>query len=145
MSKFSSYPSVVKITTRGENDIVDITWHLNALIEKSGIDDGLINVIVPGATGAITTIEYEPGLLQDFPDLMEKLVPKNHQFQHNERNYDDNGHSHCRASLIGPSLTLNFKQKRLVTGTWQQVVFLEFDTRSRERILDIMIIGVCHD
>ncbi|MHA1451082.1 MAG: secondary thiamine-phosphate synthase enzyme YjbQ, partial [Candidatus Hodarchaeales archaeon] len=114
---------------------------IQKVITKSKIKNGILNIVCPGATGAITTIEHESGLLEDFPIIMEKLVPKKHSYQHNRRNYDDNGHSHCRAAVIGPSLTLNFKDGRLITGTWQQCVFLEFDTRSRSRHLDIMIIG----
>lgn len=136
-----AFPREIQFSTKGENDIVDITDNLQEVIYESKLKDGIINVFCPGATGAITTIEHESGLLKDFPDLMERIIPKNRDYDHNRRNNDDNGHSHCRAAVIGPSLTLNFKNGKLITGTWQQCVFLEFDTRSRSRRLDIMILG----
>ncbi|MHA2296568.1 MAG: secondary thiamine-phosphate synthase enzyme YjbQ [Candidatus Hodarchaeales archaeon] len=142
---YSSYHSNLKFSTRGENDIVDITRFVQEVISKSKLIDGIINIVVPGATGAITTIEHEPGLLMDFPEFMEKIAPKRKEYHHNKRNFDDNGHSHLRASLIGSSLTLNFKNNQLVVGTWQQVVFIEFDTRSRNRHLDLMLIGLKND
>jgi len=96
---------------------------------------------VPGATGAVTTIEYEPGLLKDLPAILERISPKGMEYEHELRWHDGNGHSHCRASILGPSLTVPFVDKKLTLGTWQQIVFVELDVRSRNRKLIVQIIG----
>jgi secondary thiamine-phosphate synthase enzyme len=96
---------------------------------------------VPGSTGAITTLEYEPGLVEDMKEFLERAVPKDHHYHHEQRWHDKNGHSHIRASLVGPSLTVPFRDRRLMLGTWQQIVFLDFDVRPRERELIVQITG----
>ncbi len=131
----------LSIHTSGEGEIVDITADVaNALVE-TGLKNGIITVFVPGSTGALTTIEYESGLLQDLPNLLERIAPKNVVYEHERRWHDGNGHSHVRASLIGPSLTVPFTNGRLTMGTWQQIVFIELDVRSRVRNLILQIIG----
>ena len=131
----------LSIHTSGEGEIVDITADVaNALVE-TGLKNGIITVFVPGSTGALTTIEYESGLLQDLPNLLERIAPKNVVYEHERRWHDGNGHSHVRASLIGPSLTVPFTNERLTMGTWQQIVFIELDVRSRVRNLILQIIG----
>ena len=127
--------------TRGENDIIDMTNDITQALNTSRVNNGTVTIFVPGATGAITTIEYEPGLLMDLPNTLEKIAPKNILYEHEKRWHDGNGHSHVRASLIGPSLTVPFADGKLTLGTWQQIVFLELDVRSRRRKIILQIIG----
>jgi len=131
----------IALKTRGEVDMVDITAKVESIIKESQIENGTVTVFVPGSTAAVTTIEYEPGLLMDFPALLEKIAPRNIVYEHEKRWHDGNGHSHVRASLLGPSLTVPIKDGRLTLGTWQQLVLVELDTRSRSRELIIQIIG----
>ena len=121
--------------------MVDITGQLAGSIRKAGLNDGIATIFVPGATGALTTIEYEPGLLEDFPTMLDRIAPRNGTYEHERRWHDGNGHSHVRASLIGPSITIPFENGRPTLGTWQQVVFVELDTRARSRELVIQIMG----
>ena len=132
----------IRFETRKENDIVRIDQKIHELLDELVPNgSGIVTVFCPGSTGSISTIEYEPGLIEDFPIILNKLIPKNNEYQHNSLNYDDNGHSHIRSTIIGPSLTIPFVQGRLTLGTWQQIIFLEFDTRGRSRRLEVMIIG----
>jgi secondary thiamine-phosphate synthase enzyme len=131
----------LRIQSRGENHIIDLTKGIEDAIRKSGARHGFITIFAEGSTAAITTIEYEPGLLKDFPEMLERLVPKNIPYEHQKRWRDDNGHSHLRASLIGPSLTIPFIDEKLTLGIWQQVVFVELDTRPRSRSLILQILG----
>jgi secondary thiamine-phosphate synthase enzyme len=131
----------INIETNGEVDIVDITEDIQKIINKSKIKDGIICVFVPGSTGTITTIEYEPGLMKDFPRALQKIASKEDHYDHHETWHDDNGHSHVRASLMGPSITTPVKNGKLIHGTWQQVVFVELDTRPRKRNLNVQIVG----
>jgi secondary thiamine-phosphate synthase enzyme len=131
----------LSLNTRGEQDIIDITGMVSEAVNESEVKDGVVTVFVPGATGALTTIEYEPGLLMDFPNMLERVAPKNQLYEHEKRWHDGNGHSHVRASLIGPSLTIPVVKGELTLGTWQQIVFLEMDVHSRRRTLILQIIG----
>ncbi len=131
----------IKISSKSENDIIDITEQVANAISESGISNGTITVFVSGSTGAITTIEYEPGLVNDFPDLLSRIAPDDINYEHEQRWHDGNGRSHVKASLVGPSLTVPFKDGQLLLGTWQQIVFLELDTRARTRNLVLQIIG----
>ena len=133
--------SEIKFNTRGAGDIVDITDELKKTVLESKIKSGTVVVFTPSATSGLTTLEYEPGLLKDLPQLMEKLVPSDRAYQHDETWHDGNGFSHLRSALIGPSLTIPFIDRELTLGTWQQVVFLEFDNRSRQRRLAVQIAG----
>ena len=130
-----------QIETRGENDVIDITGHTSKALEESKLEDGIVTVFISGSTAAITTIEYEPGLIQDFPRMLSRIVPKDIEYQHDNTWHDGNGHSHVKASLIGPSMTIPFKDGNLMLGTWQQIVLLETDTRPRERKIILQIIG----
>ncbi len=121
--------------------MVNITDQLARSVRDSKLKDGVATVFVPGSTGALTTVEYEPGLLQDFPDMLDRVAPRDIEYEHEKRWHDGNGHSHVRASLIGPSLTVPFEEGRLTLGTWQQIVFIELDTRSRSRQLIVQVIG----
>ncbi len=131
----------IKISSKSENDIIDITEQVAKAISESGISNGAITVFVSGSTGAITTIEYEPGLVNDFPDLLSRIAPDDINYEHEQRWHDGNGRSHVKASLVGPSLTVPFQDGELLLGTWQQIIFLELDTRARTRTLVLQIIG----
>ena len=131
----------IELSTNGYTDIRDITGELEALVQKGGIKNGIVTVFVPGSTGGLTTIEYEPGLVRDIPEILEKIAPIDGAYHHHNTWHDDNGSSHVRAALIGPSLTIPFSGKKLTLGTWQQVVFLDFDTRARSRRLVVQIMG----
>lgn len=131
----------IRVKTKGEDDIIDITKQTSKVIESSEIKNGIVTIFVSGSTAALTTIEYEPGLLSDFPKMLERVAPKNIDYGHEQRWHDGNGHSHVRASLLGPSLTIPFSNRNLMVGTWQQIVLLELDTRSRERNLVLQILG----
>jgi len=131
----------LSIRTRGEGDILDLTDAVADAVAETKLKNGIATVFVPGSTGALTTVEYEPGLLKDLPDTLERVAPKGLVYEHEKRWHDGNGHSHVRASLIGPSLTVPFVNGRLTLGTWQQIVFLELDVHSRSRNLIIQIIG----
>jgi len=131
----------IKISSKSENDIIDITEQVANAISESGISNGTITVFVSGSTGAITTIEYEPGLVNDFPEMLSRIAPDDINYEHEQRWHDGNGRSHVKASLVGPSLTVPFKDGQLLLGTWQQIVFLELDTRARTRNLVLQIIG----
>ena len=131
----------ISIKTRGETDIVNITDDLERVVTDSGLKSGIVTIFVPGSTGSLTTIEYEPGLLHDMSAAFERIAPKNASYEHDNRWHDGNGHSHVRASIIGSSLTVPFVKCKLTLGTWQQIIFIELDTRSRVRDLVIQIIG----
>jgi secondary thiamine-phosphate synthase enzyme len=131
----------LSIRTRGEGDILDVTDSVAEAVAETKLKNGIVTVFVPGSTGALTTIEYEPGLLKDFPDMLERIASKNLVYEHEKRWHDGNGHSHVRASLIGPSLTIPFSNGRLTLGTWQQIIFMELDVRSRARNLILQIMG----
>jgi len=127
--------------TKGENDILDITDEVIQAVNTTKLENGIVTIFIPGATGALTTIEFEPGLLIDLPNILEQIAPKNFLYEHEKRWHDGNGHSHVRASLIGPSITVPFVKGNLTLGTWQQIVFLELDARSRKRKIILQIIG----
>ena len=131
----------ISIHTKGEDDILDITDEVAESVVETKLRSGIVAVFVPGSAGALTTIEYEPGLLKDFPNMLERLAPKNLEYEHEKRWHDGNGHSHVRASLIGPSITVPFVNGRLTLGTWQQIIFIELDVQSRIRNLVLQIIG----
>ncbi len=128
-------------STEAEMDLVDITKDVGDILAETAVSDGIVTVFVPGSTGAVTTMEYEPGLVKDIKELFDKIAPSDHYYHHEERWHDKNGHSHVRASLIGPSVTIPFRDNRLMLGTWQQIVFFDFDVRARERELFVHIIG----
>jgi secondary thiamine-phosphate synthase enzyme len=132
---------MIQIESRAKNDMIDITDQTSKAIKESELKNGIITAFVSGSTAALTTIEYEPGLKYDFPQMLSRIVPKDIEYKHNNTWHDGNGHSHIRASLIGPSLTIPFKNGSLMLGTWQQIVLLEMDIRPRERNIILQIIG----
>ena len=131
----------LSINTKGEDDILDVTKDVAEAVVESRLRNGVVTIFVPGSTGALTTIEYEPGLLKDLPKILEHIAPKRLEYEHERRWHDGNGHSHVRASIIGPCLTVPFVNGRLTLGTWQQIVFLELDVHGRSRQLIMQIIG----
>ncbi|HLP47351.1 MAG TPA: secondary thiamine-phosphate synthase enzyme YjbQ [Candidatus Kapabacteria bacterium] len=131
----------IETNTLGRNEMVDITDDVRGIVDRSDITDGHVLIFVPGATGALSTIEYEPGLIADFPEMMEKMIPEKKYYHHNETWHDGNGHSHLRATLVGPSLTVPFENRRLILGTWQQIVFLEFDNKPHRRRIALQLMG----
>jgi len=133
--------SSIKFTDQGENDMIDITQAVENKIRDSKLNNGICNIFIAGATGGIIAIEFEPGLIKDFPTMLERIAPKNIDYAHHITWNDNNGHSHVRASLIGPSLTVPFIKGKLIHGTWQQLVFYECDTSKRNRTLYLTIIG----
>lgn len=127
--------------SQGFCDIIDITAKVQERIQKEKVRNGLATLFVSGSTAALTTIEYEPGLVQDLKELLEKLIPSNKKYHHDDRWGDDNGFSHLRASLFGPSLQIPVESGRLLLGTWQQIVLVDFDNRPRTREIMVQIIG----
>jgi len=128
-------------TTQGFCDVIDITDKVTAQVREGQITAGLLTLFVSGSTAALTTIEYEPGLVQDLKELVEKLISSDRRYHHDARWGDDNGFSHLRASLFAPSLQVPIEGGRLVLGTWQQIVLLDFDNRPRTREIVVQIIG----
>ncbi len=133
------YARELRFQTKGEIDLVDITHEVEKAIEESGIKNGQVLVFVPGATGAIVTIEHESGLLEDFKRTLRELVPKGRGYLHDR--IDDNAHSHLRATLLGASECFPVIDGRLVRGTWQQIFFVELDVRPRHRRVVVQVIG----
>lgn len=122
-------------------EIVDITAKVQNNLKNTSLNAGVVVVFVPGATGAVTTIEYEDGLVADLGDALQRIAPQDLDYAHNLRWHDGNGHSHIRASLLGPSLVVPFSGRKLMLGTWQQIVFLELDNRNRHRKVVVQIMG----
>ena len=131
----------ISLNTRGDADIHDITDQIERQVTQSGLKDGIITVFCPSATSALTTIEYESGALSDLQRLFDEIIPQNREYAHNARWHDGNGHSHVRAALLGPSLTIPFVGSKLTLGTWQQVIYVDFDVRPRQRQLVVQILG----
>lgn len=137
----STHNDTIAFETRGDCDMIDITQSVEKTVIESGLNTGICTVFCTGSTGSITTIEYEDGLLKDFPEAMERLAPKDLVYEHHLRWRDGNGHSHVRASILGPSLTVPFVNGKLTLGTWQQITFIDFDNKPRSRRLEVVLIG----
>ncbi|HDD66132.1 MAG TPA: YjbQ family protein [Nitrososphaeria archaeon] len=135
------YQEEIGIKTAGEGDIVDITGLVEAVVRRSGISDGVAHVFAIGSTAAISTMEYEPGLKRDLPEILERIAPKDLEYRHHLRWGDYNGHSHVRATILGPSLSVPVRGGRLVLGTWQQIIFIELDVRPRSRRIMVTVMG----
>jgi secondary thiamine-phosphate synthase enzyme len=131
----------IGFSSRGFHDMKDITEKVAEVLSLSRIQNGTLTVFVPGSTGGMTTIEYEPGLEQDFAEMMERIIPRNKSYHHDARWGDGNGFSHVRASLLGPFLTIPVADGQMTLGTWQQIVFIDFDNRPRKRKLVVQVMG----
>ncbi|MHC4780273.1 MAG: secondary thiamine-phosphate synthase enzyme YjbQ [Planctomycetota bacterium] len=137
---FSVQTENLHLDTGSEMSIVDITGEVQQKLEEAGLRAGTVTVFIPGATGGVTTVEYEPGLVGDLETAFEKVAPRHGDYGHDARWGDGNGHAHIRASMLGPSLTVPIAKGRLILGTWQQIIFVDFDppARSREIVLQFM-------
>jgi secondary thiamine-phosphate synthase enzyme len=138
---FKAVSSSFEVDSSHENEMLDITERVQKAITASELADGLTTVFVVGSTAAITTIEYEPGLMKDFPRTMDKVAPKDAGYEHQKTWHDGNGHSHVKASLVGPSLTVPLVGGELALGEWQQIVLVEFDIRPRTRKIVVQVVG----
>jgi secondary thiamine-phosphate synthase enzyme len=131
----------VRVSTRGDGDVVDLTREIQGIVQASGVEHGTASVFVPGATAAVTAMEFELGGVHDLQKALERLVPTEGDYEHNRLNHDSNSHAHIRAAIVGPSETVPISGGRLVTGTWQQIVLLDFDDRPRERKVTVQVLG----
>lgn len=132
---------IITLKTSAKDEIVDITSKVQDIVSKAKVREGLVCVFVVGSTAAVTTVEHEPGLVADMQEAMNRLYPKGTDYEHHRRWGDGNGHSHIRASFVGPSLTVPVVAGELVLGTWQQIVFMEFDNKPRSREISVQVIG----
>lgn len=137
----SVHSKQISFKSRGNADVIDITRAVEDAVKDTDLQDGIATVFVPGATGAVTTIEYEPGLVEDIQTALERLMPEKIDYKHDLRWGDGNGHSHIRASFLGPSLTVPFLNGHLQLGTWQQIIFIDLDNRPRSRSIIVQIMG----
>lgn len=135
------YTGMIKLDTKGFCDTIDITEKIEEVLKNSHIKNGIVTVFCPGSTGTITTIEFESGVVKDLKNAIERLIPSNIPYEHDKRWHDGNGFSHVRAAMMKPSITIPVIEGKLTLGTWQQVVFIDFDNRSRKRNLIVQILG----
>ena len=131
----------IALNTKGFTDVIDITGRVTTIVGRSGIQNGLVTIFCSGSTGGITTIEFESGVINDLKKAIEKIAPSNISYEHDKRWGDGNGFSHVRAALMKPSLTIPVVRGKLALGTWQQIVFMDFDNRERDRKVVVQIIG----
>jgi len=131
----------ITFQTKGNCDIIDITSQVAKEVQESEVNNGMVTLFISGSTAGVTTIEYEPRLLSDFKNMWNRVIPQNIPYEHNKTWGDGNGHSHMRASMLGASLTIPFVNKRLTLGTWQQIVFVDFDNRPRSRKIVLQVMG----
>ena len=135
-----AYTGYISVSTKGRRDVHDLTSAVGDIISGKGIQAGIVNVFVPGSTGAITTIEFEPGLKRDIDKVLEKLIPYSANYHHHNTWHDDNGAGHLQAAIIGPSITVPVVDGRLALGTWQQIVLIDCDTRPRDRRVVVQVV-----
>lgn len=131
----------ITLESQGHGDIIDITPEVQKQLAETNLSEGTVTLFITGSTAGITTIEYEPGLLADFKSIWERVIPTNIPYQHDKAWGDGNGHSHCRASLLGASLVIPFSGKSLALGTWQQIVVVDFDNKARSRQIVVQVMG----
>lgn len=131
----------IELSTQGNTDIIDITGRVEALVADSGVTHGSVTVFVPGSTASVTTIEFEPGVVEDLKEAIERVAPSGIHYRHDERWGDGNGFSHVRAALLKPGLTVPVVEGRLALGTWQQIVVMDFDNRPRTRRVIVQVAG----
>jgi len=131
----------LQLSTHGNADVHDITEEVAHALTQSGLKNGIVTIFCPSSTSALTTIEFEPGAIEDFRRLFDEIIPPNHSYKHEAAWGDGNGHSHVRAALLKPSLTIPFVGGRLTLGTWQQIIHIDFDNRGRRRELVVQVIG----
>jgi secondary thiamine-phosphate synthase enzyme len=129
----------LSFSTQGDGDVIDLTDGVVSVVRQAGVEDGVVSVFVPGSTAAITTMEYERGGVHDLRETLDRLVPPDRDYEHNRLNADTNSHAHIRAAIVGPSETIPLAGGRLATGTWQQIVLVDFDDRPRERTVVVQV------
>ena len=137
----SVHGGVLRLRTRGRGEISDLTEGVVSVVEASGVERGVATVFVTGSTAAVTTMEYEPGGVRDLTEALERLVPAEGDYAHNRLNHDTNAHAHMRAAIVGPSESIPIVGGRLVIGTWQQIVLLDFDERERDRTVTVQVVS----
>jgi secondary thiamine-phosphate synthase enzyme len=129
----------LEFSTQGDGDVIDLTEGVESIVRSSGADSGIVTVFVPGSTAAVTTMEFEPGGVHDMREALERLVPREGDYEHNRLNHDTNSHAHIRAAIVGPSESVPIEGGRLATGTWQQLVLVDFDDRPRHRTVSVTV------
>lgn len=132
----------ISVDTRGDAHMIDLTGDVATVLARHGLNEGQALLFVSGSTAGLSTVEYEPGLVRDIPAMFERIAPRGARYRHEDTWHDGNGHSHCRATLLGPSLTVPFAAGRLLLGTWQQIVLIDFDNRPRHRDIVVQLTGV---
>jgi secondary thiamine-phosphate synthase enzyme len=137
----SLHSGQLRFSTRGDGDVIELTEGVRSVVAQSGVEDGLASVFVPGSTAAVTLMEYEPGGVHDLREALDRLIPRQGDYEHNRLNADTNSHAHIRAAIVGPSQTIPVSGGRLHTGTWQQVVLIDFDDRPRERTVVVQVLS----
>jgi secondary thiamine-phosphate synthase enzyme len=135
----------ISLQTKGHTQIIDITDRVQSIVGQQHIQSGQVLIFVPGSTGGLTTVEYEPGLLKDLPEAFERIAPTGRTYHHDATWHDGNGYAHVRASMLGPSLTVPIHNGVMTLGTWQQIVFIDFDNRSRARDIIVQVTGIPSD
>ena len=136
----ASFSQQLRISSRGDGDVVDLTADVARVVAASGIERGIVAVFVPGSTAAVTALEHEPGGLQDLRAALDRLIPRDGPYEHNRLNHDTNSHAHIRAAIVGPSESVPLEAGRLLLGTWQQIVLVDFDDRPRERTVIVTVV-----
>jgi secondary thiamine-phosphate synthase enzyme len=135
------HAGLLRLSTQGNGEVVDLTEGVRRILATSGVDRGVVTVFAQGSTVAVTTIEYEPGAVQDLQEALDRLLPPGGDYAHNRLNADTNAHAHLRAAVIGPSEAIPVVDGRLLLGTWQQVVLADFDDRPRDRVVHVHVLG----
>ena len=131
----------LEFSTQGDGDVIDLTEGVESVVRSSGADSGVVTVFVPGSTAAVTTMEFEPGGVHDLRAVLDQLIPSEGEHEHNRLNHDTNSHAHIRAAIVGPSESVPIQEGRLATGTWQQLVLVDFDDRPRRRTVTVTVVS----
>jgi secondary thiamine-phosphate synthase enzyme len=129
----------LRFSTRGDGDVIDLTRGIEEVVRQAAVERGVATVFVPASTAAVTTMEFEPGGIHDFREVLDRLIPREGDYHHNRLNNDTNSHAHMRAAIVGPSESIPIEEGRLQTGTWQQIVLIDFDDRPRERTVVVQV------
>jgi secondary thiamine-phosphate synthase enzyme len=137
----AAYSGQLRFSTQGNGDVVDLTEGVTSVVTAAGVDHGVVSVFVPGATAAVTTMENEPGGVNDLRALLDRLIPADGDYEHNQLNHDTNSHAHMRAAIVGPSETVPIEAGRLLTGMWQSIVLVDFDDRPRDRTVIVNVLS----
>jgi secondary thiamine-phosphate synthase enzyme len=130
----------LEFSTQGDGDVIDLTDGVERVVRSAGVEHGVVTVFVPGSTAAVTTMEFEPGGVHDLREALDRLIPREGEYEHNRLNHDSNSHAHMRAAIVGPSESVPIEDGRLATGTWQQLVLIDFDDRPRRRTVSVTVV-----